>query len=401
MTTLLEKFEALETQLSTQNTALQNALDSILTALGAPPPTATVTLADTLAMMVALNNNVIGMAIANGTYHAAVLEALGQLSTNTDLMITNNSLNAQRMLAMMVQVSCPCPSDAPLLDNPLDVTPTTLADEAKCRRIQYFLSVFGALVDEIANYASTGAALTSAALVELVTTAVTAAALTGGEVGAVAGPPGIVVGAIVAALGTLAALVGSAYIYTLSIQWHQAPLGAQLQAALYSADNAEAGTAAFYAVINASGVLDTVFKPVLNVLWWNGWSNDIYSGVPTVDDSAFDGTICAPPPDESCIVQNVPGDEGTTTYEFESNTYSRCVPNDMSFFSRLTNDTTLQPSIRVYCSSGAIGHFLEADELITWGDLFAAIGGAYPNKIDSALPSAGYTIEWCNLGPLV
>jgi hypothetical protein len=209
-------------------------------------------------------------------------------------MITNNSLNAQRMLAMMLQVSCPCTPTALPFDTPLDVTPTSLVDEAKCRRIQYYLSIFGALVDKIANYAGAGAAITSATLTELVIAAAASGGLVGGEVGTVVGPPGIVVGAIIGCIGAIVAALGSTYLFTLSNEWHQAPLYDQLLAALFAADSAESGTAAFYEVINASEVLDLLFKPLLNALWWNGWSNDIYSGVPTVDDSAFSGSVCNP-----------------------------------------------------------------------------------------------------------
>src|SRR5205085_2626349 len=33
---------------------------------------------------------------------------------------------------------------------------------------------------------------------------------------------------------------------------------------------------------------------IIYTLWWTAWSNDIYSGSPVVDDSAFDGSICIP-----------------------------------------------------------------------------------------------------------
>jgi hypothetical protein len=294
MPDLETKFETLEAQLATQHTAIGNALDSILTAMGAPPPTATVTLGDTLAMMVALNNNLIGMAIADGSFHTALLEKLDILAVNTDLIITNNSLNAQRVLMAILSTACACPTDTPFIGPPLDVTPTTLADEAKCRRIQYYLSIFGALIDGIANYAGAGAMVTSATITELLYAAAVGGGLVGGEVGAVGGPPGIVVGAIVGIIGALIGSLGSSYLFTMSAQWHQSPLPDQLLSALYDADSADTGATAFYAVINASDVLNAPFKPLINALFWNGWANDIYALVPVVDDSAFDGTICAP-----------------------------------------------------------------------------------------------------------
>jgi hypothetical protein len=179
MTISLEtKFETLETQLATQHTAIGNALDSILTAMGAPPPTATITLATISTQLTALNNNLIGIAIANGSFHSALLSALIDMQaaqlvqhnalmdtlsliyTNTDIIITNNSLNAQRTIAAIYATFCECATDTPLLAPPLDVTPTSLVDEAKCRRIQFYLSVFGNWLNAIANYGNAGAAIT-------------------------------------------------------------------------------------------------------------------------------------------------------------------------------------------------------------------------------------------------
>jgi len=134
----------------------------------------------------------------------------------------------------------------------------------------------------------------------MVLAAAASAALVGGEVGAVAGPPGIVVGAVISIIGAIIAALGAAYLYSLGNEWHQAPLGDELLAALYAADSADTGAAAFYAVINASSVLDSIFKPLINALFFNGWANDMYAATPTVDDSAFSGTICAPTPPAEC-----------------------------------------------------------------------------------------------------
>lgn len=291
---LQAKFDALELQLATQHSAIGNALDSILTALGAPPPTATITLATVSDQLTAINNNLIGIAIANGSFHTALLDLLGLINVNTDTIITNNSLNAQRLLTAILTTACPCTTDTPFLGPPLDVTPTSLADQDKCRRIQYYLSIFSALIDGIANYGGTGAMVTAATITEILYASALAGGLVGGEVGAAGGPPGIVVGAIVGIIGALIGALGSSYIFQMGSQWHQAPLLDQLLAALYAADSADAGAAAFYDVINASAVLNSPFKPLINALFWNGWANDIYSTTPIVDDSAFDGTICVP-----------------------------------------------------------------------------------------------------------
>jgi hypothetical protein len=294
MTDLANKFATFESQVSTQHTELMEALNSIAFALGAPPTTPTTTLADLSTQLNALIDGIALIYSANTTYHASTLALLGQINTNTDLMLTNNSLNAQRLLTAILATACACPSDVPFIGPPLDVTPTDLVDEDKCRRIQYYLSIFSALIDGIANYGGTGAMVTSAVLTEILYAAVVGGALVGGEVGAVGGPPGIVVGAIVGIIGALIGALGSSYIFQMSAQWHQSPLPEQLLAALYAADSADAGANAFYAVINASDVLNNPYKPLINALFWNGWANDMYSATPVVDDSAFDGSICLP-----------------------------------------------------------------------------------------------------------
>lgn len=305
MTTLEAKFEALEAQIATQHTAISNSLDALLSALGVPPPTATTTLGDINASMIALNNNLIGIAIANGSFHAAMLDAMALINVNTDTLITNNSLNAQRMLSAILSTACACDTGVPFTQPILDVTPTSLEDEAKCRRVQYYLSIFSAMIDGIANYGGAGAMVTSAAVTEIMYAAVVGGGLVGGEVGAVGGPPGIVLGAIVGIIGALIASLGSSYIYSMSAQWHQEPLPTAVLDALYSADSADAGASAFNIVIDASDVLNAPFKPLIKALFWNGWANDIYSDVPVVDDSAFDGSICAPPPSENCQIYDI------------------------------------------------------------------------------------------------
>jgi hypothetical protein len=297
MSDLNTKFGTLEAQLTAQHSELLAAIGSIAFALGAPPTAPTITLATVSSQLTAINNNLIGIAIANGSFHSALLSTLGQININSDTLINNSSLNAQRLLQAILSTACACPSDTPFIGPPLDVTPTALVDDDKCRRIQYFLSIFGAMIDGIANYGGTGAMVTAATITEILYASALAGGLVGGEVGAVGGPPGIVVGAIVGILGALIGALGSSYIFQMGSQWHQSPLPEQLLAALYAADSADAGATAFYAVVNASDVLNAPYKPLINALFWNGWANDMYGATPVVDDSAFDGSICAPTAD--------------------------------------------------------------------------------------------------------
>ena len=140
MSDLAAKFTALESQMTTQQTEVVNALNAIIEALGGPPPTGIVTLADTNLILTSINDNLIGMRVENVDFYAALLDAVGLINANTDTIITNNSLNAQRTIAAILATYCPCTTGAPLLPPAIDVTPTAIVDDAKCRRIQFYLS---------------------------------------------------------------------------------------------------------------------------------------------------------------------------------------------------------------------------------------------------------------------
>lgn len=316
--TLETKFEALETQLATQHTAIDNALDSILTAMGAPPPTATVTLATIATQLTALNNNLIGIAIANGSFHSALLslltdtkatqlvqhnaliDILDLINTNTDTIISNNSLNAQRTIAAIYATFCGCATDVPLLSPPLDVTPTEIVDEAKCRRIQFYLSVFGEWLLKIANYGSSTGYVTGEVLTVLLSSVTAAAGIvaTGAEVGAAAGPPGIVIGAVIGLIAFAIFTFGGSVLIDYATQFNDATLRDNMVQAMYAASNADEGYSAFKTTLLAG--MSTIPAEIIYTLWWSAWSNDVYSGTPTVDDSAFDGSICAPASEFEC-----------------------------------------------------------------------------------------------------
>jgi len=315
MTDLAHKFATFEEQLNTQHIALMGALANISYALGAPPETPLTSLDDVITAITATNTALTGVnnkltSIDNqiGSFRSEVNPELENIYTQLQSMLANDSTNVARLIAVLLTTACACNTDVPFIGPPLDVTPTDLAGQDKCRRIQYYLSIFGAMIDGIANYGGAGAMVTSAAITEILYASVVAGGLVGGEVGAVGGPPGIVAGAIVGIIGALIGALGSSYLFTMSAQWHQSPLPDELLAALYAADSADAGANAFYAVVNASEVLNGPFKPLINALFWNGWANDIYGATPVVDDSAFDGTICAPeivfPPTVGCVTLN-------------------------------------------------------------------------------------------------
>lgn len=310
MTDLNSKFVALEDLLSTNNTAVTTALDAILEALGAPPVSPGVTLAN---VVTALN----AMTTAQAAQHLELMDVLGLINTSTDTIINNNSLNAQRTIAAILATFCPCTTGVPLLAPVIDVTPTSLADQAKCRRIQFYLSVFSNWMGKIANYGGAGAFITGDVVGTLLGLAAAEAGIvaTGVEVGTVLGPPGMVLGAVIGLIGGAIGIFGASVLGDYVTQYNAPAVQSALLAALYAATTADEGQTAFQSVIGAN--FSAIPAGIINALWWSAWSNDLYSGVPTVDDSAFDGTICAPPADvfppttgcitmtsETCAVSN-------------------------------------------------------------------------------------------------
>lgn len=294
MSDLSGKFASFEEQSATQHTELMNALNSIAYALGAPPTTPTITLADVVTAINTLSDTLSAMYTADGNYYVSSLNTLDLINISLDTTLNNNSLNAQRIIAAIYATFCECNTDIPLLGPPLDVTPTTVVDEAKCRRIQFYLSVFGNWLNKIANYGASGAAITGGTLQALLLAAAADAGIlaTGVEVGAAAGPPGIVIGAVIALLTIGVYTFGGSYLIDYANQFNDPTLRDNMVQAMYAATNADEGYTAFKTTLLAT--IGGAAGEVIYTLWWSAWSNDIYSGTPEVDDSAFDGSICAP-----------------------------------------------------------------------------------------------------------
>jgi hypothetical protein len=299
MSDLTEKFTGFENLVSADHVEIMEALNSLLTALGAPPPGPTTTLIDVV-------NAIESQTTAQATQHTALMALLTDIFNNTDLIITNNSLNAQLLLNAQYATFCECPTEAPLEAPLLDVTPTEIVDEAKCRRIQFYLSVFGNWLNRVANYGASGATITAGTLTSLLSLVAADAGIvaTGAEVGAAAGIPGIVVGAAIGLITTVVYTFGGSVLIDYANQFNDPTLRDNMVQAMYAATNADEGYSAFKTTLLAG--MDTIPAEIIYTLWWTAWSNDVYSGSPVVDDSAFDGTICGSPPSpidpgENCI----------------------------------------------------------------------------------------------------
>lgn len=292
MSDLTVKFETLEAQLADQHTDIVNGINAILAALGAPPPGDLITLDDIATQLNTINTNLLGIQSDNSAFYSSMLSVAGVISTNVETMLYNNSTNTQAVIAAIYTTSCACPSPSALLPLPIDVTPTELVDEAKCRRIQYYLALFGSWLTKIANYGSAAGFVTGDTLGALLGLAAAEAGLvaTGAEVGAAAGPPGIVVGAVIGLISGAIFTLGGSVLVDYANQFNDPILRAAMVEAMFAATNADEGYTAFKETILAN--MSTIPAEIIYTLWWTAWSNDVYSGSPVVDDSAFDGTIC-------------------------------------------------------------------------------------------------------------
>src|SRR3982750_540281 len=135
MSDLTGKFGGFEDQIANNHTEVMNALDTIATALGAPPPGPTTTLADVITALTQTNTILNGIRTDMNGY-------LLEIFNTVDTINNNASLNAQRLLTLMLQTACPCDTTTPLLPPDLITDPTELENDAKCQRIQLFLDIW-------------------------------------------------------------------------------------------------------------------------------------------------------------------------------------------------------------------------------------------------------------------
>jgi len=332
MTNLSEKFDAFQEL----TTAHHNAIISALEALGGllPPSPTGATLDDVITAINVGNGHLAVIRADTILLYAAFMDtvpemrtSINAIATNMEILIENTSTNAQLATAdaasiiarltgldthnsyglqqintSILATACPCVDGPPVIGPPLSIIPISIGAEEKCKRVQAFLSVYGAVVDSICNLAGSGASIGIGTIGTILASAAGAGALVGGEVGAVAGPPGIVAGILIGVITGLLIGGAQAIFGQLRDQWHTEPLVAQLRDALYSVNTAEQGNAQFYDVIDNSTVITSTYKPFFKALWWSGWSNDLYNAEVTINTDGFDGTICdddtAPP--EGC-----------------------------------------------------------------------------------------------------
>jgi hypothetical protein len=122
-------------------------------------------------------------------------------------------------------------------------------------------------------------------------------------VGSVAGPPGVVLATAVALITIAVYTFGGSQLTNYANEFNDPTLRDNMVQAMYAATDAHEGYLAFKSTLLAG--MSTIPAEIIYTLWWSAWSNDIYSGTPEVDDSAFDGSICAPETDPCVDIDSV------------------------------------------------------------------------------------------------
>lgn len=288
MSDLTGKFGALGEQLTDNHDEIMSALDTIATALGAPPPGPTTTLADVVSALTDTNTLLTGI-------RADMNEKLDFIFNTVDAINNNASLNAQRLISVLLQTACPCDDTVPILPPDLGTTPIDATDIAKCQRIQYFIDLFASWgVNVAANIGNSGS-ISSFQIDNLLSLTIDDVGITTGELQLPmpTGTRDLIVGQITSAIGasSAGAINGGLFSAVTSSGNLEA-----LRQALYGATTAADGKAAADSAIDGLG-LDPLIAGILKSMFYSAWPNDIYGAVPVVDASGYDGTICAPPVD--------------------------------------------------------------------------------------------------------
>jgi hypothetical protein len=279
MSDLTGKFGALSTQMATQHTEMMDALNTIAYALGAPPSAPTITLEDVVTAITETNTLISGI-------RSDMNEQLTAIFNTLDTINNNNALNAQRILAIMLQTACDCDSTTPLLPLPIDTTPIELANDEKCQRIQYLLDLFRSFVIVTGSYLALNGNITSSQVNSLLSSVLAEVDITDTELNDMPVSTRNSITYLLNSEGTPGD-VNAALFYAIN----STDLLIDMRQALYSEDNASAGHSA---VIAAIGAYEPYPDGVLSAMFYSGWANVMYGALPVIDASMYDGDICDP-----------------------------------------------------------------------------------------------------------
>jgi len=248
MTTLSEKFTALESQLADQQTAMLGALSDV-----------------------------------NAT--------LSSIFDELDTIIINNSANAQALLAAIAFYSC-CSTGGPLVPPTPGTGPSDAVGAAKCQRAQFFVDLFRygwglSMVSFVGIVGSINPAEVASSLAG----ALSDLSITTGQLAL--GVPTSAASQVATAWAAGIADEGSSTFQSdVSDAISDSALWDAVDTAIWVASSSSSALTAAQGLISASSH-PAVVRDLLSAMLYSAWTNDIYAATPVVDASSYSGTACS------------------------------------------------------------------------------------------------------------
>lgn len=231
-----------------------------------------------------VNTQIGAMVVDNAAFYDSILSNFQTLAVNM--------VNGFRDVVAAVNANyCPCDNSGPIIPVPPSTTPTTADGIALCKRIQYFIDLYrtGVLIGE-SSFVFDAGSLSGQAASILQANALSAVDITTGELSA--GMPSSVQVGVSSAWSNYIAAVGApqaqANVFAVASDVEQ---WSSIRDALFSADSAATAFPEVATAIAGMEWPDSV-KAIVSSGFYSGWYNDIYSDVPIIDDSEYDGSVC-------------------------------------------------------------------------------------------------------------
>jgi len=346
-------------------------------------------MSDLTAKFTALEEQIAAQAAATDALIDTVEAKLQLIFDTLDVINVNGAVNTRALLAAMHQNS-PCTTCDPV---DISVPPTSPDDnpvnEDKCKRTQAFIHAMTEVFGVLDVMSAFGVPFTPSLITDAINQVITA--LANGDPTPLPSFP-----EMIQIVGDGVNYVAGGFFVGDTLAGYFAPLVFDLQAAIYAATSPAGAQSAYNSVIDASEAIPNYAKPLMKDAAYNELWSFYLDPASDVNLTGYDGSICAP--EGECVTITVPEDEGTSTYVFSGDTYSRIVLASTVIGDRLQSSSTIQSATRITASFGAIVCFIEADELITWSDLGDRCG-VLPSIFDSNTPNPAMAVEFCNLVP--
>lgn len=288
--------DQLVAQLAAQHTATAAKLDALITALGAPPPTGTVTLADVLSAIELTNSRLTTLAgylSTIATQSNLTRVALDSFiddwnSGSGGLQYLENIMFAvQDARRAIIATACPCTGDNPVLPAPGNTTPFPTAEQQlKCKRAQRFVDwflqeVLIRVMDTYSTYGFVGTAAIGAVL----TVALVALAP---ETAGASLLPTVAIASIVALLGSLSSsMLGGIVSY-----YNTTPVKQTLISAIYNAPSAVEAKSSFDTSIDTFTSIPSPIRAVWKALALQLFFDQTFDLTRTIDVAGYNGTVC-------------------------------------------------------------------------------------------------------------